>query len=176
MTFGKIKNLLASPALMSGFVLAVSLLALGAVLTAQYAFGLIPCTLCLYQRGPYVINALLGLVGLLLARRNQPRPAALMLCLASLFFLIGAAIAFYHAGVEQHWWVSILEGCKIDLNNGGDIISQIEAKPAVRCDAIAWQDPLLSLSMAAWNAVASFIFFVLSLAGSIFSVRRANGL
>jgi len=49
---------------------------------------------------------------------------------------------------------------------GKDLLAQIEAAKAVRCDVIPWADPVLGWSMAAWNAIASLAFAVFSYAAA----------
>ena len=83
-------------------ILAASLTALGSAFAAQYVWGLEPCILCLYQRIPYGLAALLGLAGLF----APPGARAWIGAGAGLVFVIGAGIAAYHVGVEQHWWQS----------------------------------------------------------------------
>ncbi len=52
-------------------ILAASVAALGAAYIAEYAFGLEPCILCLYQRLPFVATGLLALAGLPALRRRR---------------------------------------------------------------------------------------------------------
>jgi len=153
----------------------ISFTALAAAYVAEYGYGLKPCELCLYQRVPYWTAMPLGLAILFLAKRH-PRPAAILTMAGAVIFAAGAAIAFYHTGVEYHWWRSFLEGCSVSLNAGSidDLMAQIQATPAVRCDAAAWRDPVLGLSMAGWNAVLSFIFSVFFLTHAVMIRRRTT--
>lgn len=173
----KIKTALSDARVTSCALMLAAAAAIGTALTAQYGFGLHPCPLCLYQRMPYFAIFLLGLAALLPARRGRPKTAALLVALAAPVFMAGAAIAFYHHGVEQHWWASFLEGCKVTLDTGDaqSLLSQIMAAGPARCDEIPWADPVLGLSMAAWNAVISAAMAALSLLSAILIARRANG-
>jgi disulfide bond formation protein DsbB len=69
----------------------------------------------------------------------------------------GAALAFYHAGVEQGWWAGpdTCVAARIDGLSTAELIARIKAAPLVRCDEIPWS--FLGLSMAAWNAVAQVV-------------------
>jgi len=170
-----LKNMLSHAALMNAGVIAISVTALASALTAQFVFGLQPCDLCLFQRAPYVITIFLGLAGLFFVMKmKKPKRAAATVFLAGIVFCIGAGIAFYHSGVEQHWWVSFLEGCKISFDPG-DILKQIEAAKAVRCDEIPWADPIFHLSMASWNAIMSAGLGIGCFVSSILITRKANG-
>ena len=129
----------------------VSAGALTAALTAQYVFGLEPCILCLYQRAPFVIALVLAVIGLAFFRQKS----APVVALCALAFAANAVIAFYHVGVEQHWWKSFLEGCAVpDLGSDpAALLDNIMNAPAVRCDEIAWKDPVFGQSMAFYNVI-----------------------
>src|SRR5712675_367207 len=82
-------------------ILLASAAVVGAALLSQYVGGLQPCELCLYQRWPYY-----GVVGVTLAAAiagNRPLTIAVMAA-SALAFLTGTGLAFYHVGVEQHWF------------------------------------------------------------------------
>ncbi|MEZ5902076.1 MAG: disulfide bond formation protein B [Alphaproteobacteria bacterium] len=122
---------------------------------AQYVFGLEPCILCLIQRWPFAIVIALGLVGFLLSCKYTKAVAGVM-ALIGLTFLTNSVIAFYHSGVERHWWKSFLEGCAVPEMKGdmAQILADIQSRTeAVRCDEIPWADPLFHLSMANYNVV-----------------------
>lgn len=171
-----LKNLLSNSRVVTVGIAAVASAALASAYIAQYGFGLQPCDLCLMQRIPYAIAIVLGLAGLFFtARKQNPKAAAAFVFLAGIIFLAGGAIAFYHHGVEQHWWVSFLQGCKINLDPQ-NLLAQIESAKAVRCDEIPWSDPVFHLSMAAWNAIISPLLAVACLISSLLIVRKANGL
>lgn len=135
-------------------ILAASVGALATAYTAELAFGLEPCILCLYQRIPYAVAGVLGLLALLLPR-DRYRVWAVACCGAA--FVTGAGIAFYHVGVEQHWWMS---AASCGAAGGGaapktveDLRTLLLAKPAEACDEIDWT--LFGLSMATYNVAAS---------------------
>jgi disulfide bond formation protein DsbB len=151
-------------------ILVASVLTLGAALVSQYGFGLEPCVLCILQRWPYVATIVIGLLASAVARRGKAQAALVLL--AGLVFLAGAGIAFFHVGVEQHWWVGTAE-CTGPA--GGDSVDalrqQLIGRKIVRCDEIAFS--FLGLSMAAWNVLASLAYAALSLAAGRALLRRA---
>lgn len=142
-----LKNILSwvSPQVMCAGIAGVGVISLAAAYMAQYGFGLLPCELCLIQRIPFAVNILLGLIGIFWAAGRRG-----VILTAALIFLINSGIAFFHSGVERHWWPG-LEGCTApQLGNAvGDILAKLEQTPAVRCDSIPWQ--FLGLSMANYN-------------------------
>ena len=143
---------LARPRIAPAAVALVCLIALAAALTAEYAFGLRPCVLCVYQRVPYAVALGLGLLGLAVL---QP----LLVLAAGLAFLAGAGIAGFHVGVEQHWWAGTpncaLPGFDTNLSLA-ELQRQLDEAPDfVACDEVPWA--LFGISMAGYNLAASLI-------------------
>ena len=123
----------------------------GSLLLAALAFehlgGLAPCEMCMWQRWALVAAISLAVLGWALGHRA-------VLALASLVVLAGAAIAGFHAGVEQKWWQGVTSCAAAPMTGSTeDLIGAILAAPLVRCDAITWS--LFGLSMAGWNMVIS---------------------
>ncbi len=110
----------------------------------QYIRGLQPCQLCIYQRIPHIIALVFGGYGIL-ARKYWPFPTL------GAVILMGAGIAFFHVGVEQHWW----EGLQSCSGDAGINLDDLLATPPARCDEIAWS--FLGLSMATWNGLISLV-------------------
>ncbi len=154
-----LRSSLTNARLVSAFVVFISAFSLVSALIAEHVFGLQPCILCLYQRVPFAINIVLGLAafGCLLLPRPAIARAFLLLC--GLSFTACAVIAFYHTGVEQHWWASFLEACTVSFDNldPETLLAKIESTQAVRCDEIPWQDPIIGLSMANYNIALSAV-------------------
>lgn len=127
---------------------------LGAAFAAEHLFGIEPCILCFYQRIPYAIAGALGLAGLLAARPAWLRPA--LLAAAGLVFAAGATLAFYHVGIEQHWWGSIA-GCSggpIAPLGPAELQAALTAPSSLKpCDRVDWR--LFGLSLAGYNALLS---------------------
>ena len=144
---------------------AASAAILAAAWASQIWGGLIPCELCLYERWPYYAVLTLSLAALLAGRRATTRAA---LALAALVFLAGAALAFYHVGVEHHW-VAGPDAC---TSRGGPAASAEElrrrllAQQPVMCDQPQWT--LFGVTLAGWNFLASLLLA----AGSVWAWRR----
>lgn len=136
------------------FVAGFSAAALAIAYVSQYAYGLHPCELCLYQRAPYALVVLFGILGIAMSGKSPSAPR-LFLGLSALAFAVNAVFASYHTGVERKWWPSFLEGCTIPSFEGSisDVLAQIEAAPLARCDEIPWTDPVIGLSMANYNVL-----------------------
>src|ERR1700751_4436529 len=82
-------------------VLVASVAVLGTALISQYWGGLAPCELCLAQRWPWAAAIAISLISLLFGNRSALPWVALLL---SAVFAIGSGLAFYHVGVEKHWF------------------------------------------------------------------------
>ena len=124
--------------------------ALGVARLAQSWDGFAPCALCLWERWPYRLIVILGLLAVVL-----PRGAARsLLWLAVLVALGDVAIAVVHVGVEQHLWPSPLPECAAPRFSGGsiaDMLKSMPTQPSKPCDAPSFLIPGLPLSMAAMD-------------------------
>jgi len=124
--------------------------------TAQYGFGLEPCILCLVQRVPFAIVAVLGAIGLV-----RPDLLAWVFALAATAFAVNSGIAVYHVGVEQHWWASAVCGGSLSAQvSTADLLAALDTKPEKSCDVVDWT--FLGISMASWNVVFSALLAGLS--------------
>ena len=160
---------------MLALIMGISGLSLAAALTAQYVFGLAPCILCIYQRIPFIVAILLAALGFGLKKLRKDNMVAPVIGLSGLVFLANSVIAFYHSGVERHWWPSFLEGCAVpDLGNSPeDILKNIMNAPSVRCDEIPWADPILGLSMANYNVILCLGLAVVCFVSAILLMRKS---
>ena len=142
----------------------IAALALATAFMSQYVYELQPCVLCIYQRWPYGVVIALSVLGLAFSRRSQ-KSGPVFLGLIALTFAANTGIAFYHTGVERHWWKSFLEGCAVPDIEGNitDVMARIAATPAARCDEIPWTDPVLGLSMANYNVMVCLSLTALAL-------------
>lgn len=171
-----VRDILSSSRLVCPAIAFVSLFSLAAALTAEHVFGLKPCDLCLLQRIPFAATFFLGAAGFFFAGKKE-RLSAFLVFVSALAFLAGGGLAFYHNGVEQHWWTSFLEGCRVtfETDDVQALLQNIQSAGSVPCDQIPWKDPFLGLSMAAWNAIISPILGATALYSSILIARRFNG-
>jgi disulfide bond formation protein DsbB len=131
-------------------VLTVSVGGLVAALAGQYLFGLEPCILCLYQRIPYGVAALLALAALLVA---SARAKAWLVGGCGLAFAAGFVLAVYHVGIEQHWWgaVAACDGPSVAGLTLEDLQAQLAHNTLKPCDQLDWR--LFGISLAGYNAM-----------------------
>lgn len=150
----------------------LSFTALGIAFASEAILGLEPCRLCIYQRWPFALGILLGLVGFFLSYKR------IILGITSINFFVNSSIAFYHTGVEQKWWVSHFEGCAVffpEDTKEQSFFENLMSTPMARCDEIPWQDPIFGFSMANYNILLCFGIGLICLT-SIFYVKPESDL
>lgn len=135
-------------------------LLLGA-LAFQYLGGLAPCAMCIWQRWSHVVAIAIGVLVWFVPRR-------IFCWLGATAPLASMAIGIFHTGVERKWWdgPASCTGSSNALSglSGADLMSTTAPVHMVMCDQVAWQ--MLGLSMASWNAIASFILALVWIAAA----------
>ena len=118
--------------------------------------------LCVYQRIPYGTTAALAAAALLVPGIDRAGVAAVIAGV----FAAGAAVAFYHVGVEQHWWraatACAAQGAmpaSFDAFRAGALAPI--AKP---CDAADWT--LFGLSITVYNVATSLVLAAAAMVAS----------
>ena len=118
---------------------------LGGAFLFQF-LGYAPCEMCLWQRWPHGAAIVIGAVALSLNNRH-------LAWLGALATGTTGGIGVYHTGVERDWWegpASCTGSGALDMNS----LLSTEGSNIVLCDQVAWE--MFGLSMASWNALASF--------------------
>jgi disulfide bond formation protein DsbB len=128
----------------------------GAAIVIEYGFKVPSCKLCVYQRIPYILTIL---AGLLLYFFSKVR---LYLILTVLFQIIGLGIAIFHSLIERgiiHYEM----GCtsvKNNFENIDELRSFLEAAPITKCNEINFS--FLGLSLANMNILVSILIILLT--------------
>jgi disulfide bond formation protein DsbB len=136
------------------FVLVASAAVLGGAFISQYWGGLAPCELCLLQRWPWAAAIIISLIAIMVGSRSTLPWLALLLFAV---FAVGSTLAFYHVGVEKHWFAgpSACTGMATAADTVEALKAQILRQMPVRCDEPAWS--LWGISLAGWNLLASLV-------------------
>ena len=148
------------PSIKNKFILnALLIFSVFALITAyfiQYFLGHEPCNLCLIERVPYFAAVILTSLIFFLNKHEK-----LISLVVGLFFVFGAAVSFYHFGIEQGFFNESLV-CDLDVNKTAvstkDLLKQLE-KEVVSCKDVTFR--LLGLSLATFNTIISIIISVI---------------
>ncbi len=144
-------------------LLAACLGALAAAFAGEHLLGLQPCILCLYERVPYAVAAVMALVAVAVPMTGSRRRRLILV--AGVVLLANALLAFYHVGVEEHWWAGI-PGCEGGLLPPDLTVEELQARLAgpqpKPCDEVDWR--LFGVSLAGYNALAALALGVACLA------------
>jgi disulfide bond formation protein DsbB len=125
----------------------------------------------LWERWPYRVAIVVGLLALVLPRLQRP-----LLAVMALVLLAGAGLGVVHVGVEHGWWPSPLPECAApNLGSGtmSERLARMPLFPSKPCDEPTYLVPGLPLSMAAMNLLLTLALAVF-LAISAASRRRRS--
>ncbi|MCB8875572.1 disulfide bond formation protein B [Acidisoma silvae] len=140
-------------------VLLLGAAALAVAYGSQYGLGMAPCELCYWERWPYRIAILIGVLGLIV-----PQPLRrFLLWLGVLDFLAAIGLAGLHVGVEQKLWASPLPECSaanIFKGNLSTLMNNLPATPAKPCDAPNFLIPGLPVSFTTMDLIYATACFV----------------
>ena len=151
-----------SPNTIPGFILLVTVAILSSAYSAQYIGGLRPCILCLYERIPWFITGALMLVTILMQFSGPARRSILLI--AALVMLAGAGLGGYHVGVEQEIFQPPTTcSATTTPNTLNELKALLQTSMPPRCDEISWS--LFGISLAGFNAIASFAMALAALIG-----------
>lgn len=167
-----LSRLFRSDIIVLAVIMDVAIIALLAALVGQFAFGLAPCQMCIYQRIPFVAVIILGAVGLAV-----PRLRKVVIGVSGLAYLGNAWLAFYHTGIEQKWWDETV-GCAANFDfSAPSLLDRVMSAQATSCADIPWIDPVFGLSMANYNILlcaGMFVFCMVALSRQRRSAPRLS--
>ncbi len=131
-------------------IIVIAITALSCAYYAEYIMHLQPCSLCVYQRFPYLYLIKISLVGLLVKKISK-----YSLIFTSVTLVVASLIAGYHTGIERKFFEpSSFCSSKIRIPEHlaiSDIKKMLYNEPIVSCAEVAWR--ILGLSMTEWNLV-----------------------
>ncbi len=138
-------------------ICAVSLGSLALAFFTQYVLGFAPCELCLYQRAPYVILALVSIAALILKRSEKMWVAMIMISILSSIGLSG-----YHTLIERGV-LNASAHCNPDMNmpdelSAEQIRQQLYQRDVATCTKAPFK--VMMLSMTEWNLVFNLILLI----------------
>jgi len=149
------KEIITQPKRLCRLMMVLSLVPLALALVSQFFFHMHPCELCIIQRVPYCVIIFFSLLAFVWPAKRVFLSSLIVIIHA---FLINAGIAFYHVGVEKHWWVN--QGCSstLDMSSMEALKASLIAANGAHCDQVQFE--LLGISMAGWNFVYCIILTI----------------
>ena len=137
-------------------VLAIISLMIMSALIIQYWLGHEPCKLCLYQRIPYFLSMLL-IIKILFIKKYE----RVTLLILFLIFIISAALAFYHFGIEEGFFNESLACTTGDLSKtlSKEELLELLKQHSISCKDVSFR--ILGLSLAAINTIFSLVLSVI---------------
>ncbi len=136
----------------------MSLLCLGFI--AQYAFDILPCSLCIYER--YVMGVAAFFCAIVCVTALTHKILRLLILLT---VFTGLGLSFFHIGVEQKWWempASCVQPVKLKAKTPEELMQSVQSmqnKIVPPCNEVNWR--LFSVPATWWTA---FAFSMLTLA------------
>ena len=133
-------------------ILYFSIFALCAAYFIEYVLGHQPCNLCMIERIPYLASIIL-IISIFIIKKYEK----IILIIILLFFLFGAAISFYHFGIEQGFFSESLVcdlGNESNILSANDLLNELEKK-TISCKLVTFR--MFGLSLATFNTVISLI-------------------
>ena len=137
-------------------ILAIISLTIISTFVIQYWLGHQPCKLCLYERIPYFLSILL-ITKILFIKKYEK----ITFLILSLVFISGAALAFYHFGIEQGFFSEPLvceTGTLSETKSKEQLLEQLKQN-SISCKNVSFK--ILGLSLAAINAIFSLVLSVI---------------
>ena len=131
----------------------------------EYFHDAFPCDLCITQRWFHALTISYSLIAIFIHKKKF---------LANKFILIGLSITWiassvaglYHFGIEMNFW-SGPDECSSSIDFSKDLLKYLLNKSPIKCDEVMFK--ILGLSLAGWNALMSFVMFLIV---SVFLIKK----
>ena len=122
----------------------------------EHQLGHVPCKLCLYERVPYFLSMLL-IIKIIFINKYEK----IILLVLFLVFMSGAALAFYHFGIEQGFFSESLACTTGDLSKtlSKEELLKLLKQHSLSCKDVSFR--ILGLSLAAINTIFSLVLSVI---------------
>ena len=136
----------------------IILLSIISTLIIEHVLDHQPCNLCLYERIPYFLSALL-LIYIFLFKKYE----RIIFLILFLIFALSFLLAFYHFGIEQGFFSESF-GCNVE--NQSKILSKKQLLKELNQNVVSCKDVtfrILGLSLAAINTILSVVLSIIFL-------------
>ncbi len=122
----------------------------------EFFLNLIPCDLCIQQRGIHfliILISILCLISVYLTKINKLLNFSLII-----LWFSSSIFAFYHFGIEKKFW-SGFSSCTSKINFNENTLNYILSTDTLRCDSPQFE--IFNVSLAGWNSLVSFMIFTI---------------
>ena len=136
----------------------IILILIASALIIEHILGHEPCNLCLYERIPYILAALL-IVKIFFFKKYKK----ITLLILFLVFISSSLIAFYHFGIEQEFFS---ESFVCIIENQSKVLSKEQLLEELTQNVVSCKDVtfrILGLSLAAINTIISVVLSIIFL-------------
>ncbi len=136
--------------------LTISVLSLLTAVYIEYSIGIKPCTLCIYQRIPYILIIFVSFLGFNYSEN------LFWIKLQTLIFLISFILSGYHFGIETGFFEEFT-GCtaqNVNLLDKTKILNSLQNN-TISCKNVGFK--ILGMSLATINMIISSIFVIIHL-------------
>jgi len=136
----------------------IILLSIISALIIEHVLSHQPCSLCLYERIPYFLSALL-LIKIFFFKKYEK----ITLLILFLVFISSSLLAFYHFGIEQGFFN---ESFVCNVENQSKILSKGQLLKELNQNVVSCKDVtfrILGLSLAAINTILSIVLSIIFL-------------
>ena len=124
----------------------------------EYFHGALPCDLCITQRWFHGAIIAYSFVVIFIIKKTQISKYLLLLS-GAVLWLSSSLAGLYHFGIELSFWPGPDE-CSSNIDFSKDTLTYLLNKSTIKCDEILFE--MFGLSLAGWNALASFFIFLLA--------------
>ena len=139
-------------------IFSIILLSIISAIIIEHVLDHQPCNLCLYERIPYFVSALL-LIYIFLFKKYE----RITFLILFLIFVLSFLLAFYHFGIEQGFFS---ESFVCNVENQSKILSKKQLLKELNQNVISCKDVtfrILGLSLAAINTILSVVLSIIFL-------------
>ena len=136
--------------------LTISVLSLLTAVYIEYSIGIKPCTLCIYQRIPYLFLIFVSFLGYNYSEN------LFWIKLQTLIFLTSFLLSGYHFGIETGFFEEFV-GCtsqNVGLLDKLEILKSLQNN-TISCKNVSFK--ILGMSLATINMIISSVFVIIHL-------------
>ena len=124
----------------------------------EYFHGALPCDLCITQRWFHGAIIAYSFIIIVIIKKTLISKKFLMIG-GAILWLSSSLAGLYHFGIEMNFWTGP-DGCSSNIDFSKDTLTYLLNKSPIKCDEVMFE--IFGLSLAGWNALASFFVFLLA--------------